>query len=129
MANNPAARDLEFYRTPDQCAVDLDAELDNLVFHEEEVFQPKTCFCCDCLLLYIQPHKHYFGIERLKKCSHLFSLDEKEANMSDCSNVTIPKDVIDYYKFTIKGEHEWLQQCVLSPNSCYSKKKERVCYL
>ena len=87
---------LDEYKPAEQCALDLDKELDNLLFVDGNTFRPKTCFCCDCFLLGIQESKKIFGIQRLQKCAHLFHLDDRMAHMSNDCDAAIPQDVIDY---------------------------------
>ena len=58
---------LDNYKTAEQCAEDLDYELDKLVFNDGNTIQPKTCFCCDCFLLGVPENTKIFGIGRLAK--------------------------------------------------------------
>ena len=44
--------------------------------------------------------------------------------MSDCSAVTIPIDVVKYYKYNVPGHEEWMRDCVMSPKSCYCAKRK-----
>lgn len=122
--NNNYISELDCYKTPEQCAIDLDTALDNLVFKENTSCKPRTCFCCDCLLLAVDENVSVFGMKRLQKCSGLFQLTSKEIYMSDYTIVNIPPDVLNYYKYKIEGEHQWLENCVISPNSCYCKKRK-----
>ena len=112
------------YKTAEQCSADLDAALDKLVFKGNNSFQAKTCFCCDSLLLYVEENPYAFSFKSLQKCAHLFRLGTAAFHMSDHMCVTIPDDVIFYYKYKIEGDYNWLQNCIISPNSCYDKKKK-----
>jgi len=112
------------HKSAEQCAADLDAALDNLVFECNGTFIPRTCFCCDCILLNVDENPSVFGIKRLTKCVDLFHLDDKLIYMSDHSTVTIPDDVIEYYKYDVQGRFAWLRECVLSPNSCYCERRK-----
>ena len=114
---------LDCFKTAEQCAADLDTALDNLVFSTGKSFKPRTCFCCDCLLLQKEENKSVYGIKRIAKNIDLFKLQDTNAYMSDYSTVTIPEDVLQYYKYDVDGQYTWLQECVLSPNSCYCHKR------
>ena len=123
MVEKNEASQLDCFKTAEQCAANLDAALDDMVFHENGSYKSRTCFSCDCLLLYIEEFPNIFGIERLKGLAHLFRLTKKTVQMSDYRIATIPQDVIDYYKYHVEG-HNWLEECVISPNSCYSKRRK-----
>lgn len=125
--------DIDFYKSAEECALDLDTALDNLVFKEHNAFKSRTCFCCDRLLLNVDESSHLFGIKSLKKYSDLFRLKTRKVEMSDHSVVSIPDDVIEYYKYSIGNKFSWLDNCVISPNSCYCSKKRgflicKTCY-
>jgi hypothetical protein len=53
---------LDTYKSPEACAEDLDAALDNMLFESNGKFKPKTCFCCDCFLLSKEQHSRIFGL-------------------------------------------------------------------
>ena len=112
------------YKTAQECAIDLDAALNKLMFECNGTFRPKTCFCCDSLLLRVEENPSTFGMKRLAKCGNLFHLKEKSIYMSDHTVLSIPNNVVDYYKYTIDGKFKWLEEYVMSPNSCYCKKRK-----
>ena len=112
------------YKTPEQCASDLDAALDHLVYDDNGTFKGKTCFCCDCFLLHIQEHPSVYKLNTLKKCAYLFKLQSTTVHMVDHMTVTIPDDVILYYKYHVGQQYAWLEDCVISPNACYDRKRK-----
>ena len=121
------------YKSAEQCASDLDEALDNMVFLKDGGFKPKTCFCCDSLMLHIEQNQSVFRLKALEKISHLFKLSTKIVHMSDELSTVIPDDVISYYKYHVDDNNSWLNECVISPNTCYDVKKKgflvcRKCY-
>ena len=112
------------YKLPNVCASDLDAALDKFVFDDDGVFRPKTCFCCDCLLLHIQEDRYFFKLKTLEQYKHLFMLDSTNVEMEDHLSATLPSDIISYYKYDVGDSCQWLRDCVISPNACYDKKRK-----
>ena len=115
---------LQHFKTPQKCAEDLDAALDSLVFHDDGIFKAKTCFCCDCFLLHTEESPSVYTLRTFQKQAHLFKLDNNKVEMEDRLSVTIPEDVLSYYKYDIGSLYPWLQECVISPNACYDKKRK-----
>ena len=114
---------LEGSKTAEQCAKDLDGALDNLLFRTGDSFKPRTCFCCDCFLLQVPENTSVYGIKRIAKNINLFKLQESSVHLSNYSSISVPQDVIEYYKYDVDGRFSWLRECVLSPNSCYCDRR------
>ena len=112
------------YKTAEECALHLDKALDAMVFQQNGVFQPRVCFCCDSIMLHIQEHRSVFTLKQLAACQHLFKLTDRTIHLSDNMSSVIPDDVISYYQYHVEGDYTWLQECVISPNTCYDEKKK-----
>ena len=112
------------YKCADQCASDLDAALDNMVFHEDDSFKARTCFCCDSLMLHVEQNSSVLRLKTLEKIAHLLRLDTKVVHMSDDLCTVIPDSVVSYYKYHVDDNYSWLHDCVISPNTCYDEKKK-----
>ena len=121
------------YKSAEQCASDLDVALDSMVFFQDGSFKARTCFCCDTLMLHVDENPSVFRLKTLEKIAHLLRLGTKTVHMSDQMCTVIPDDVISYYKYHVDGNYSWLNDCVISPNTCYDAKKKgflvcRKCY-
>ena len=112
------------YKTAEECALHLDKALDVMVFQQNGVFKPRVCFCCDSIMLHIREHRSVFTLKRLAACQHLFKLTDRTIHLSDNMSSIIPDDVISYYQYHVEGNYTWLQECVISPNTCYDEKKK-----
>ena len=114
---------VDSYSSAEVCAENLDRDLNNMVVFNGEEWIGKTCFCCDRTLLSTQQNPSVYGMKRFENHIDLFRLETKEVVMYDGEMMSIPKDVINYYKYEGPGHMQWMESAVMSPRSSYLPKK------